>query len=288
MIIDLHTHTTASDGTDSPAELVARAAAVGVDVLAITDHDTVGGWAEAIATLPSGVTLVPGAEFSCVWRNDAADTRITLHVLGYLFDPDHAGLRAERARLQADRLGRGRAIVERMAADGLPVSWQRVSELAGSGAVGRPHIGRVLVEKGVVGSVDEAFRDLLSSSSQYYVRKADTEVFAAIDLMLSAGGVPVFAHPLARRRGRVVSDDVIAAMAAAGLVGIEVDHPDHTAADRRHLRGLAADLRLIPTGASDYHGTNKGTRLAACTTDPGAYESLVARNTARVPIVKSA
>jgi 3',5'-nucleoside bisphosphate phosphatase len=283
VIIDLHTHSTASDGTDSPARLVAQAAAAGVHVLGLTDHDTTGGWREAEAALPPGFTLVTGAELSCVWS--AGERRVSLHLLGYLFDPDHEGLRAERARLREDRIGRGRAIVERMAADGLPVSWSRVQQLAGGGAVGRPHIGRVLVENGVVDSVDEAFRELLHSASRYYVRKADTDVFTAIALVRAAGGVPVFAHPRARRRGRVVTDEVIVAMAAAGLVGIEIDHPDHSAADRSWLRGLAADLGLVATGASDYHGTNKRTPLAACTTEPDAYAALIDRNTARVPVV---
>jgi predicted metal-dependent phosphoesterase TrpH len=286
MIIDLHTHSTASDGTDSPAELVAKAAAANVAILGLTDHDTVSGWAEAADALPAGMTLLPGAEFSCVWRDEHAGVQISLHLLGYLFDPDDRGLRAERARLHTARLHRGEAIVQKMVADGLPVSWSQVRELAGSSPVGRPHIGRVLVENGAVDSVDEAFRELLNSASRYYVRKADTEAFAALDLVRSAGGVPVFAHPLARRRGRVVSDQVIAAMTAAGLVGLEVDHPDHSAADRAHLRGLAAELGLVVTGASDYHGTNKPTQLAACTTDPDAYQALVARHTARSPIVK--
>jgi predicted metal-dependent phosphoesterase TrpH len=282
LIIDLHTHSTASDGTDPPAGLVAQAMAAGVDVLGLTDHDTTGGWREAEAALPPGLTLVVGAELSCVWTD--GERPISLHLLGYLFDPDHAELRAERARLRDDRIGRGRAIVERMTADGLPVSWLRVQELAGGGAVGRPHIGRVLVENGVVNTVDEAFRQFLHSTSRYYVRKADTDVFTAIALVRAAGGVPVFAHPRARRRGRVVDDDVIAAMTAAGLVGLEVDHPDHAAADRARLRGLAADLGLVVTGASDYHGTNKSTLLAACTTEPAAYAALIDRNTARAPL----
>jgi 3',5'-nucleoside bisphosphate phosphatase len=285
VVIDLHTHSTASDGTDSPSELVRHAAAVGVGVLGITDHDTTAGWTEATAALPPGMTLVPGTEFSCAWYS--GDRRISLHLLGYLFDRDAPGLRAERARLREDRQRRGRAIVERMVADSVPVSWDRVAQLADTGVVGRPHIGRVLVENGVVGSVDEAFATLLNSASRYYVRKADTDVFDAIRLLRAAAGIPVFAHPRARRRGRVVADDVIAAMAAAGLVGIEVDHPDHSPEDRDQLRGLARELDLVMTGSSDYHGTNKRTPLAACTTDPAALAALLDRNTARRPIVVS-
>ncbi|MGH8860817.1 MAG: PHP domain-containing protein, partial [Jatrophihabitantaceae bacterium] len=175
-MIDLHTHSTASDGTDAPAELVARAAAAGVDVLAITDHDTAAGWDEALAARPDGLTIVPGTEFSCVWI-PAEGWRISLHLLGYLYDPEHPGLRAERARLRAARLDRGRRMVENMAADGIPITWPQVQRFAGDGPVGRPHIGRALVEASVVPDVDAAFGDLLSSRRPYYVRKADTDVF---------------------------------------------------------------------------------------------------------------
>jgi hypothetical protein len=280
--IDLHSHSTASDGTDSPAELVAAAASA-LDVLAITDHDTTEGWDAARQALPPSLTLVPGAEFSCV--HYAPDGRRTsLHLLGYLFDPDNAPLRAEQTRLRAARLMRAETIVERMAADGLPVTWQQVVEIADGGAVGRPHIGRALVQAGVVPDVDAAFADVLSSGSRYYVPTPDTDVFTALPLIADAGGVAVFAHPLARRRGKVVGDDVIVAMAAAGLAGIEVDHPDHVEADRLHLRGLARDLGLIVTGSSDYHGSNKLTRLGACLTDEAEYERLVAQASAATPV----
>src|SRR5690349_13094811 len=180
--IDLHTHSTASDGTDTPAELVRQAKAASLDVVALTDHDTAAGWAEAVAALPAGLTLVPGTEFSCAWfgRNGV---RIGLHLLGYLYDPDAEELQAERRRLRESRRGRGQAIVNNLRADGIPVTWERVAELAGDGTVGRPHIGQALVEAGVVGSLDEAFADLLSSRSKYYVRKADMDVFVALRLI---------------------------------------------------------------------------------------------------------
>ena len=281
-IIDLHTHSTASDGTDTPAELVAKAGAAGIDVLALTDHDTTAGWAEAAENLPATMTLIPGAEFSCVYFNDGR--RISLHLLGYLFDADDAILQSERARLREDRRGRAQRMVENMAADGVPISWDQVNTLAGSGAVGRPHLARALVESGVVPDIDTAFRDVLSSRAGYYVRKADTDVFAAIAMVRSAGGLPVFAHPLARRRGPVVDDAVIAQMAAAGLVGLEVDHPDQDDRDRAQAAALARDLGLIGTGSSDYHGTNKPTGLAVETTSPDALEALLALPTARRPI----
>lgn len=283
MRIDLHTHSTASDGTDSPAELMGAATRAGLDVVAITDHDTTAGWGEALAARPPGLAVVPGAEFSCVYR-DAGGRPISLHLLAYLVDPQDAAIQAEWARLRASRRTRGRAMVEHLEADGYPISWDQVSTLAAGGAVGRPHIGRALVDAGVVTDVDAAFRDLLSSSRPYYVRKADTDVFAAIQLVRAAGGLPVFAHPIARRRGPVVSDDAVAAMAAAGLAGLEVDHPDHDAADRAHAAGLARELGLVATGSSDYHGRNKPTAIGARLTTDDAYEQLIARPTAIQPV----
>lgn len=283
MRIDLHAHSTASDGTDSPAELVAAAVAAGLDVLAVTDHDTTGGWAAALAARPHGLTIVPGAEFSCVYRGPDG-RRISLHVLGYLFDPDHEGLRAERAKQRESRSLRGRAMVANLEADGIPVTWQRVSGLSRGGAVGRPHIARALVEAGVAPDVSTAFATHLSSRSKYYVRKADMDVFEALRLIRAAGGLPVFAHPLAHRRGPVVDDEVIAAMSEAGLVGLEADHPDHDAAERAHAAGLAADLGLIATGSSDYHGTNKTTRLGENVTSAEAYARLLDLPTARRPV----
>lgn len=281
MQIDLHAHSTASDGTDTPAELVRRARAVRLDVLALTDHDTTGGWTEAVAALPAGLTLVRGAELSCVSEGDRP---ISLHLLAYLFDPADAAFVAERRRLREARWDRGRQIVARLVADGYPIDWDSVRELAGDAPVGRPHIGRALVSAGVVASVDEAFERLLHHDSPYYVAKQDTEVLGAIRLVRAAGGVPVFAHPLARRRGEVVSDEVIAQMAAAGLAGLEVDHPDHRGTDRAHLRGLAADLGLLVTGSSDYHGSNKAVDLGACRTDPEAYQRIVAEATRLPPV----
>jgi predicted metal-dependent phosphoesterase TrpH len=283
MRIDLHTHTSASDGTDTPSQLVAAAVAAGLDVVAITDHDTTGGWAEAIAVRPKGLTIVPGAEFSCM-HQDADGRRISLHLLGYLFDPRHEGLRVERSRLRQSRITRARAIVANMQADGLPVDWPQVERFAAGAAVGRPHIARALVAAGVVPDVTTAFTGPLSSRAPYYVPKADLDVFGAIRLIRAAGGLAVFAHPLAHRRGPVVGDEVIAAMAAAGLAGMEIAHPDHSDADRARAAGLARELGLVGTGSSDYHGANKTTRLGANTTDPRAWDALLALGTALDPV----
>jgi predicted metal-dependent phosphoesterase TrpH len=283
MLIDLHTHSTASDGTDTPGELVAAAAAAGLDVVAITDHDTTAGWIPAVEWLPAGLTLVRGAEFSC--RLTYADgSGIGLHLLGYLFDPEHEALKADRARLRESRRGRGKAIVDNLIADGVPITWDRVQELAGGGSVGRPHIGRALVEQGVVPDVNAAFADHLSDDSKYYVPKADSDVYDVIAMIKAAGGASVFAHPLARRRGAVVDEIDIVRLAEAGLDGIEVDHPDHAAADRELLAGLSRRFGLIATGSSDYHGTNKSTPIGACTTDPQAYEALLGRARALAPV----
>jgi predicted metal-dependent phosphoesterase TrpH len=283
MRIDLHAHSDASDGTDSPAELVAAAAAAGLDVVALTDHDTTGGWAEAVAARPRGLTLVPGVEFSCVHVDDEG-RRISLHLLAYLIDSQNDAVQAEWARLREARRTRAVTMVERLVADGYPITWDRIDELAGDASIGRPHIGRALVEAGAVPNVDAAFRDLLSSRQHYYVRKADTDVFDALALIRAAGGLPVFAHPLARRRGPVVSADTIAAMAGTGLVGLEVDHPDHGPDDRAQAARLAADLGLIGTGSSDYHGSNKTTRLGALLTAPEQYERLLAMPSALRPV----
>jgi len=284
--IDLHTHSSASDGTDAPADLVAAACAAGVTVLGLTDHDTTAGWsAAADAATGTGLTLVPGMELSCVYVHEGR--RISLHLLAYLFDPDHAELRAELERLRESRLGRGRQMVQRLVDAGVPISWDQVARIAGGGVVGRPHLARALVESSVVTDVDTAFAQWLSSRAGYYVPKADMDVFRAVELVRSAGGLPVFAHPQARRRGPVVPDEVVARMAALGLVGLEVDHPDQDATDRAHAAGLARELDLVMLGSSDYHGRNKPTGLAACTTAPHAYERLMSLPSARRPVGES-
>ena len=255
------------------------AAAAGVDVVALTDHDTTGGWESAVAACPPGLTLVRGAEFSCLSPTGRdGEPRCSVHLLGYLFDPDHPAIVAEQSRLRDERVTRLHTMIGRMADDGYPVDVDTVfSYLPEGGTAGRPHLARALVRAGVVPSVDEAFAKLLHNDSPYYVPRADPAVAPAVPMIRAAGGVPVFAHPLARTRGTVVEPSVLVDLVGHGLGGVEVDHPHHTPQDRALLRGLAAEHGLLATGSSDYHGTNKTTPIAAETTDPAVYEALVAQ-----------
>jgi 3',5'-nucleoside bisphosphate phosphatase len=278
--IDLHTHSNASDGTDAPARLMRIAADAGLDVVALTDHDTTAGWADAVEARPEGLRLVRGAELSCV-SPDGRGGFVSVHLLAYLFDSEHPAVVAEQSRLRIERRDRLNQMVVRMARDGYPVEPATFMErLPSDFPAGRPHLARALVEAGVVSSMNEAFAKLLHNNSRYYLPRADTSVETAIEMMRQAGGVCVFAHPFARRRGRVVEPSVIADLAALGLAGVEVDHPDHEPADRAALRGLAGELGLLITGSSDYHGSNKSTRIGAETTDPDVFEQLVVRATA--------
>ncbi|TCJ99769.1 hypothetical protein DFR71_0752 [Nocardia alba] len=271
--IDLHTHSTASDGTDSPAELVRHAAAAGLDVVAITDHDTTRGWAEAEAARPAGLTLVRGMEMSCTGMGEDGHP-VPVHLLAYLFDPTDRGFAEERERLRGERVARVRAMAEKMAADGLPIDPVAVMATAGP-AVGRPHLAQALVAAGVVESVDAAFRELLAPHGPYYAEKADTPLTTAVRLIAAAGGVSVIAHARARKRGRLLALDDIRELAGLGLGGLEIDHPDHNAADRLVLTELSRELDLVRTGSSDYHGSNKTIEIGACGTAVDQYEALI-------------
>ncbi|WP_432834724.1 PHP domain-containing protein [Dactylosporangium sp. CA-092794] len=273
MRIDLHAHSTASDGTSTPAELVAEAAGAGLDVVALTDHDTTGGWPAAIAARPAGLTLVPGAELSCRWHG--GPWPIALHMLAYLFDPSEPALATELARVRLARETRAERMVELMHADGIDVTWAEVLQDAAGGTVGRPHLAQALIRRGLVGTVSEAFEPQWLGR-RYRVPKEDMEVFTALRLVLGAGGVPVFAHPRASVRGPIVPDVLIVEMAAAGLFGLEADHTDHSPAEQADVRALAARLGLVVTGSSDYHGTNKTVRLGARTTAPEVLERITA------------
>lgn len=262
MSIDLHTHSRVSDGTQNPADLVREAAEVGLSVIAVTDHDTTAGWAQAIAAGRAlGVRVLPGVEISSQSRGRS------VHLLGYGLDATHPTLVDELAKARSSRLTRMRAMVERMASDGIPITYDEVLAQVSDGAtLGRPHLADALVAKGVVRDRDEAFEDILHNQSPYYVGHYAPSVGAALALVHAAGGAAVLAHPFPRGRGYGISIDLIERLAAHGLDGIEVEHPDHDPGVVLSTRALAARLGLVPTGSSDYHGTGKVNRLGQCTT----------------------
>ena len=270
MRADLHVHSTASDGTDPPAEVMRRAARAGLDVVALTDHDTVAGHAEARAAA-GPVTLLPGMELSCRLAGRS------LHLLAYLFDPDQPELAAELARIRDDRVLRARAMVDKLAGLGVDVSWGQVAAIAGQAVVGRPHIARAMADSGAIASPREAFtRDWIADGGRAYVGRYALDPVRAIDLVRAAGGVTALAHPRAGR-DTWVTNEQITRLAAVGLAGLEVFHPDQSEAERARLIALAHDLALVPTGGSDDHGSLTGYRLGGETTSAEAYQDLLSR-----------
>jgi len=268
MRADLHVHSTASDGTDPPAEVMRRAARAGLDVVALTDHDTVAGHAEARAAA-GPVALLPGMELSC--RLDGR----SLHMLAYLFDADQPELAAELTRIRDDRVLRARAMVDKLAGLGVDVSWGQVAAIAGQAVVGRPHIARAMADSGAIASPREAFtRDWIADGGRAYVGRYALDPVRAIDLVRAAGGVTVLAHPRAGR-DTWVTNEQITRLAAVGLAGLEVFHPDQSEAERARLIALAHDLALVPTGGSDDHGSLTGYRLGGETTSGEAYQDLL-------------
>lgn len=272
MSIDLHTHSRRSDGTDSPAGLVAKAAAAGLEVVALTDHDSMQGWDEAtVAAASSTVTLVRGLEISC-WYDD-----VGVHLLAYEPDPTYEPLLAELDRVLDGRNDRLPRTLERLADLGLDVTGDDVVAVSGdAAATGRPHIADAMVARGYVADRDEAFARYLMPGRPAYVARYAADLQAMIDLVVRAGGVSVLAHPWSRSSRRVLDEPALFELAEAGLVGLEVDHNDHDRRQREQLRGIAEDLDLVVTGSSDYHGAGKvGFDLGCNTTEPGEYERLM-------------
>lgn len=269
-VIDLHTHSSASDGTETPAELVASAAAAGVEVLGITDHDTVAGWDEAAeAAGEHGVTLVRGIEISCAWRHSS------IHLLGYLTDPDDRSLMVELSRARESRSTRLARMVALMAADGIPLTYAEVEAQVAPGATpGRPHIADALIANGTIRHRDEAFREWLGDDSPYYVGHYAPDPVRAVELVRAAGGVPVIAHPFTRTRSGGLDDRLVERMREAGLVGLEAYHRDHGPAEVARATALADRLGLLLTGSSDYHGDGKRNRLAENTTRPEVLDAI--------------
>jgi 3',5'-nucleoside bisphosphate phosphatase len=268
---DLHVHSNASDGTDPPAEVMRRATQAGLDVVALTDHDTTAGHAQALAHCPPGLELLPGMELSCE-LNDRS-----VHLLAYLFDPGYPELAQETHRIRDDRVIRAQAMVARLRDLGADVTWEQVTQIAGASVVGRPHIARAMAAAGLVTDPADAFtEEWIADGGRAYVDKYALDLFRAIRLVRAAGGVTVLAHPRAGRDFHV-TDEEIAALAQAGIAGVEVWHPDQPESERTGLLRTVTDLGLIPAGGSDDHGTFTGRRLGIETTPADAYARLFGR-----------
>jgi predicted metal-dependent phosphoesterase TrpH len=258
---DLHTHTTHSDGTTTPAENAVLASAAGLSGFALTDHDTTAGWAEAEAACAEhGSAFVPGLELS------TREGELSLHVLGYWVDPDHAELAAECNRLRHERTDRGEKMCARLAELGVAIDPERLAAIAGSAPVGRPHVAEALVEAGAVADVDAAFRDYIGNDGPAYVPKHALAPDAGVALIVAAGGAAVIAHPARSSNGGKLDRAMLDRCQAAGLAGIETEHPSHSQDERLAWRRTAASRGLVTTGASDYHGAHKAVGLGAETT----------------------
>ena len=278
MLIDLHTHTNASDGTDSPTQLIDKAINRGINILALTDHDTTRGWYEAKSALlnhPSQteMKLVLGSEISC-----QDDNGISIHMLGLLFDPDYQPLFEVLERTRENRHSRMERIIARLNEAGIDITIDEVNaQRQGDATLGRPHLADALVARGHVASRDEAFAALLHNKSKFYINHYSPSPVETIKLIKAAGGVAIIAHPLASQRGRTISMDLFESLIAAGLDGIEVDHRDHSENEKSELLRFAIENELIVTGSSDYHGTGKLNQLAEYTTHPRQWEALEAK-----------
>lgn len=257
MRADLHVHTTASDGTDSPEEVVARAASIGLGLLAIADHDTLEGIQPAVEEgLKRNVEVMPAIELGTEHRGQE------IHILGYMIDTCNGRLRSELAFFRDTRTERVTRMVHRLNKLGFSISMPRVLEIAGQGSVGRPHIARAMVEKGFVGSVEEAFDHYLGEGKPGFEPRLKCTPAQAVHIIRLAGGVAVLAHP-----GLSPDDGLISTLIPEGLQGIEVYHPSHAPEVRNHYLRLCEHYGLVATGGSDYHGKEgkKHNRLGECT-----------------------
>ncbi|UPL11647.1 PHP domain-containing protein [Microbacterium sufflavum] len=275
---DLHLHSNHSDGTESPAEVMRQVYAHGVRTAALTDHDRTTGWTEAgDAAVALGMTFLPGMELSAKheWRS--------VHVLGYLFDPDDAALRAETNRIRDDRIGRAERIVRNIGRD-YDLQWDDVvAQTTLDATVGRPHIADALVARGIVRDRTEAFDGILHPREGYYEPHYAPDPLTAVRLITAAGGVAVIAHPVTTGRDRMMPVAYIERLIDAGLGGFEVDHRENTAQGKRMLRELAARHDLIVTGSSDYHGSGKPNRPGENTTAEDMVQRLIERASGSTP-----
>lgn len=277
---DLHTHSTVSDGTQPPGAVVAEASLAGLAGLALTDHDSTAGWADAIATATEvGIGLIPGIELSTRsgWRS--------VHVLGYLVDPADPGLVAETERIRASRRDRAHRIVDAIAAD-YAITWGDVVEQTAPGAtVGRPHIADALVALGIEPDRSAAFAGVLHPRRGYVEPHYAPSPAEGVALIRAAHGVPVLAHPGATRADWVISVEEVGALVDAGLFGIEVDHPENTPGGGPVAADLAKRFGLPITGSSDYHGAGKPNRLGDRTTAPEVVDAILAQGTGALPVL---
>ncbi|PPF88254.1 phosphatase [Subtercola sp. Z020] len=277
--IDLHTHSSASDGTETPYNVVRSASEAGLGTLALTDHDSTAGWPSASeAARDYELTLIPGMEMS---------TRLeytSVHLLSYLFDPVDAALLAETEKIRDARLTRARQIVDRISAD-YDLTWEDVVAQTEEGAtVGRPHIADALVAKGYVPTRSDAFEGILHWRAGYFQPHYAPTPLRGVELVVAAGGVPVLAHPGIGPRERVIPEKNLAALVDAGLFGLEIDHRQNSPEGKQRLRELAATFGLAITGSSDYHGEGKANRLGENTTRPEVLEALIERASGWQPV----
>lgn len=275
MAFDMHTHSLFSDGTTSPADVVESAARAGLTGIALTDHDTTAGWEPAeAAAAQHGLALVRGMELSTV----SADG-VSVHVLSYLHDPTNLDLLAEIAKSRNARYTRAKRMAELLSQD-FPITWDLVKQQTNAEAtIGRPHLADALVMVGAVPNRSAAFDSILRGGSKYYVPHYAPDPVVGVELIRAAGGVPVFAHPAAKVRGRVVSEQVFYDMLDAGLAGVEIDHRDNSGSGKEWLRQFADEHDLLVTGSSDYHGAGKPNQLGENTTPRHMVEALEAHAT---------
>lgn len=278
--IDLHTHSNESDGTDRPGEVVENAIAVGITHLALTDHDSIAGWQDALDHRSDAISLILGAEISC-----QTPDALSVHMLGLLFDPENIDLRNAMDQTRDNRITRMERIVGKLQEAGIEIVIGDVyAELREGATLGRPHLADAMVKKGIVKDRSEAFEKYLHNRSKYYIPDASPTPENAIRLIKDAGGVAIIAHPFASLRGRIISPEYLESLVEAGLDGIEINHRDHNEGERDALRVMVRRFGLIATGGSDYHGTGKENRLGENTTEPEQLERIVARATGFAPV----
>jgi predicted metal-dependent phosphoesterase TrpH len=278
--IDLHAHSSVSDGTETPTQLIRAAATAGLGAIALTDHDSTAGWHEAAnAVAGTGMTLIPGMELSTNFGP------ASVHMLAYLFDPQNGDIIRETARIRDGRLHRAEMIVARIAED-YELTWDDVLAQSTDGAtIGRPHIADALVARGHVPNRSAAFQSILHWRSGYYEKYYAPSPLRGVEMIAAAGGAPVLAHPAMHGRERVIDERSLRTLVDAGLFGLEVHHRDNTDDGKKRLLELAAKFDLAITGSSDYHGEGKPNRLAENTTAPEVLERLIERGTGAAPVV---